>query len=167
MFLGLVADQNAPVARNSVRHGCADAFDVVLVIGDQASPGHVQQEGLRRHGGPLVDLDRVIAHVGGVVDGYRAQLPARLGGVDFSGGHRDRRFSAGAAGRRHGESLSGIRQRPRFFGRHGERRPGRSVAREMNLSRRDLDSRFAVFFAGRERQQQGEAERMPENADHL
>ena len=167
MFLGLVADQNAPVARDLVRHGRTDALDVALVIVDQASSGHVQQKGLRRHGGPLVDLDRIAVLVGGVADGYRAQFPARLGGVGFGSGHRDRRLPAGAAVRRHGESLAGIRQRPRFFGRHGERRPGRSVAREVNLSRRDLDSRLAVFFAGRERQQQDEAERMPENADHL
>ena len=36
MFLGLVADQNAPVARDLVRHGRTDALDVALVIVDQA-----------------------------------------------------------------------------------------------------------------------------------
>ena len=75
--------------------------------------------------------------------------------------------AAGAISRCGAASGVGVGTLQRRFGRHGERRSGRSVAREVNLSRRDLDSRLAVFFAGRERQQQGEAERMPENADHL
>ena len=169
--LGLVADEDAAVARHLCRDGPADAVDVVVVEREQRPPGHVEQHRARGRGGALAYLERARgcgALAGGRAEGDAAQCAARPLRVFLRCGQRDDGLAPAARDGRDVEAAARDGQFPRPVGRDGDGGLAAASAAQHDLRRRELEPRCRglLLAAGGCQQHRAEQHRMSESSEH-
>ena len=142
LVCGLPADEDAPVARGVGIDGAADSLDVLFEVAGQAPAGHVEQQGLRRHGRALLDGDRQFRTGLGHEEVQRAEAGPCGRGVRLRCRQGHGGCAAAAVEGRGVESRPRYLELPRPAGRHVETGGGSRLARQHDLLGRERKARF-------------------------